>query len=184
MLGYYKHKDLDSEIFDSEGWFHTGDIGEMVEGRFLKITDRKKEMFKTSGGKYITPQIIENKLKESRFIEQVMVIGENEKFPAAFIVPAFAFIQQWCEKRKITYTTNEEMIKHPEIVKRIQEEIDLTNESFSQHERIKRIELLPHEWTIDHGELTPKLSLKRKIIMANNKKTYDKIYNEFHHNLI
>ena len=184
MLGYYKHPDLDAEVFDNEGWFHTGDIGEMVEGRFVKITDRKKEMFKTSGGKYVTPQLIENKLKESRFIEQVMVIGENEKFPAAFIVPAFTFIQQWCEKRKIPYTTNEEMIKNPEIIKRIQEEIDLTNQQFAQHERIKRVELLANEWSIDHGELTPKLSLKRKIILANNKKLYDKIYNEFHQNQI
>lgn len=184
MLGYYKHKDLDSDVFDNDGWFHTGDIGELVEGRFLKITDRKKEMFKTSGGKYVTPQLIENKLKESRFIEQAMVIGENEKFPAAFIVPAFVFLQQWCEKRKIPYTTNEEIIQNPEVIKRIQEEIDLTNENFSQHERIKRIELLPREWTIDQGELTPKLSLKRKIILANNKKVYDKIYNEFHQNQI
>ena len=181
MLGYYKHADLDKETIDGDGWFHTGDIGQLVEGRFLKITDRKKEMFKTSGGKYITPQIFENKLKESRFIEQAMVIGENEKFPSAFIVPAFAFLQQWCEKRKISYTTNEEMIKNEEVIKRIQEEIDLTNEEFSQHERIKRIELLPHEWTIDHGELTPKLSLKRKIIMANNKPLYDKIYSAHHH---
>lgn len=181
MLGYYKHPDLDKECIDEEGWFHTGDIGEIVEGRFLKITDRKKEMFKTSGGKYITPMYVENKLKESRFIEQVMVVGENEKFPAAFVVPAFVFLQQWCEKRKITYTTNEEMIQHPEIVKRIQEEIDIANQEFPQYEKIKRIELLPHEWTIDHGELTPKLSLKRKIIMANNKKLYDKIYSEHHH---
>lgn len=184
MLGYYKHKDLETEVFDADGWFHTGDIGELVEGRFLKITDRKKEMFKTSGGKYITPQLIENKLKESRFIEQVMVIGENEKFPAAFIVPSFSSIVQWCEKRKIPYTTNEDMIKHPDVLKRIQEEVDLTNASFAQHERIKRFELLPHEWTIDNGELTPKLSLKRKIIMAKNKAVYDKIYNEFHQNQI
>lgn len=181
MLGYYKHPELATECFDADGWFHTGDIGEMVEGQFLKITDRKKEMFKTSGGKYITPQIMENKLKESRFIEQAMVIGENEKFPAAFIVPAFTFIKQWCEKRKISFTTNEEMIRHPEVVKRIQEEIDNTNKEFSQYERIKKIELLPQEWSIDHGELTPKLSLKRKIILANNKALYDKIYSEYHH---
>lgn len=181
MSGYYKHQELQNEIIDSEGWFHTGDIGEMVDGEFLKITDRKKEMFKTSGGKYITPQYVENKLKESRFIEQVMVIGENEKFPAAFIVPSFVFLQQWCEKRKIAYTTNEEMIKHPEVIKRIQEELDLANEEFPQYEKIKRMELLPREWTIENGELTPKLSLKRKIILANNKVVYDKIYSEYHH---
>src|SRR5690606_4474374 len=124
MLGYYNHADLTKEVIDEDGWFHTGDIGTLVDGRFLKITDRKKEMFKTSGGKYITPQITENKLKASRFIEQAMVIGENEKFPAAFIVPAFIFLKQWCEKKDISYTTNEEMSRHPEVIKRIQEEKD------------------------------------------------------------
>jgi long-chain acyl-CoA synthetase len=176
MLGYYKQPELTKEVIDAEGFFHTGDIGIIDEDGFLKITDRKKEMFKTSGGKYITPQGIENKLKESRFIEQAMLIGENEKFPSAFIVPAFAFLKQWCEKRKINYTTNEEMIKHPEIVKRIHEEIDEVNKDLAQYEKIKRIELLSREWTIDHGEMTPKLSLKRKIILSANKTTYDKIY--------
>src|SRR6185369_17054631 len=112
MLGYFKQPELTKEVIDSDGWFHTGDIGVFEEGKFLKITDRKKEMFKTSGGKYITPQSIENKLKESRFIEQAMLIGENEKFPAAFIVPAFAFIKQWCEKRDIPFVSNEEIIKN------------------------------------------------------------------------
>jgi long-chain acyl-CoA synthetase len=176
MLGYYKQPGLTREVIDEDGWFHTGDIGMFEDGGFLKITDRKKEMFKTSGGKYITPQSIENKLKESRFIEQAMLIGENEKFPAALIVPAFAFLKQWCEKRKINYTTNEEMIKHPEIVKRIHEEINEVNKDLAQYEKIKKIELLPREWTIDQGEMTPKLSLKRKIILSANKPAYDKIY--------
>ncbi len=176
MLGYYKQPELTKEAIDADGWLHTGDIGVFEDGMFLKITDRKKEMFKTSGGKYITPQSIENKLKESRFIEQAMLIGENEKFPGAFIVPAFAFLKQWCEKRKINYTTNEEMIKHPEIIKRIREEIDEVNKDLAPYERIKKTELLPREWTIDHGEMTPKLSLKRKIILSANKPAYDKIY--------
>jgi long-chain acyl-CoA synthetase len=175
MLGYYKQPELTKEAIDAEGWFHTGDIG-TFDGRFLKITDRKKEMFKTSGGKYITPQVMENKLKESRFIEQAMVLGENEKFPSALIVPAFAFLKQWCEKREIPYTTNEEMIKNPEVIKRIQEEIDSANEDFAHHEMIKRIALVPREWTIDHGELTPKLSLKRKVILNGHKAVYDQIY--------
>jgi long-chain acyl-CoA synthetase len=176
MMGYYKQPELTKEAIDQEGWFHTGDIGIFEEGRFLKITDRKKEMFKTSGGKYITPQSIENKLKESRFIEQAMIIGENEKFPAAFIVPAFAFIKQWCEKRNIPFVSNEEIIKNEVVVKRIWEEIENTNAELAQYEKLKKIELFPHEWTIDKGELTPKLSLKRKVILAENKAAYDKIY--------
>jgi long-chain acyl-CoA synthetase len=176
MLGYYKQPELTREAIDEDGWFHTGDIGTFEEGKFLKITDRKKEMFKTSGGKYITPQAIENKLKESRFIEQAMVIGENEKFPSAFIVPSFANLKTWCEKNKIDYTTNDDMIKNPAVVKLLDEEVEKTNAGLAQYERLKRIELLPKEWTVDRGELTPKLSLKRKVIMKENKSRYDKIY--------
>ena len=176
MLGYYNLPELTKESFDADGWFHTGDIGVLVDGRFLKITDRKKEMFKTSGGKYITPQITENKLKESRFIEQAMVIGENEKFPSAFIVPSFAFLKTWCQKHNIPYTTNVEMINNEQIKNRIMEEVEHTNNGLAQYERIKKIELLPKEWSIDSGEMTPKMSLKRKIIMLDNKTAYDRIY--------
>lgn len=176
MLGYYKHPDLTKEVLDEEGWFQTGDIGVLEDGKFLKITDRKKEMFKTSGGKYITPQRIENKLKESRFIEQVMVIGENEKFPAVFIVPAFEFIKQWCAKRNIAYTTNADMINNTDVINRVWREVESANQELAQHEKIKKMKLLPKEWTIDNGELTPKLSLKRKVIMQANKKSYDEIY--------
>lgn len=176
MLGYYKHPDLTAEAIDAEGWFHTGDIGVLVDDRFLKITDRKKEMFKTSGGKYITPQIMENKLKESRFIEQAMVIGENEKFPAAFIVPAFAFLKEWCAKHNIAYTTNEEMVKSQAVIDRIMKEVNDTNKDLAQYEKIKKVELLAHEWSIEKGEMTPKLSLKRKVIMAANQAAYEKIY--------
>ncbi|HXU28494.1 MAG TPA: long-chain fatty acid--CoA ligase [Bacteroidia bacterium] len=177
MLGYYNHPDLTKETIDEEGWFHTGDIGIIEDGKFLKITDRKKEIFKTSGGKYITPQFIENKLKESRFIEQAMVIGENEKFPAAFVVPSFPFLKEWCVKHNITYTTNIEMVKNEEIVKRLMKEVDKTNESLANYERIKKIQLLPTEWSVERGEMTPKLSLKRKVIMAANKDAYNAIYN-------
>lgn len=176
MMGYYKQPELTKEAIDEDGWFHTGDIGVFDDGRFLRITDRKKEMFKTSGGKYITPQHIENKLKESRFIEQAMIIGENEKFPSAFIVPAFAFVKQWCEKRNIPYTSNEEIIKNETVRKRIMEEVEEANAELAQYEKLKRVELLPREWTVDHGELTPKLSLKRKVILAENKEAYDRIY--------
>ncbi len=176
MLGYYKHPELTRETIDAEGWFHTGDIGVFDDGKFLRITDRKKEMFKTSGGKYITPQSIENKLKESRFIEQAMVIGENEKFASAFIVPAFAFLKQWCEKRNVPFVSNEEIIKNAQVIERIKQEIESTNNELAQYEKLKKIELLPNEWTIEKGEMTPKLSLKRKVILAANKSTYDKIY--------
>ncbi|HXD94808.1 MAG TPA: long-chain fatty acid--CoA ligase [Bacteroidia bacterium] len=177
MLGYYNHPDLTKETIDEEGWFHTGDIGIIEDGKFLKITDRKKEIFKTSGGKYITPQFIENKLKESRFIEQAMVIGENEKFPAAFVVPSFPFLKEWCVKHNFTYTTNIEMVKNEEIVKRLMKEVDKTNESLAPYERIKKIQLLSAEWSVERGEMTPKLSLKRKVIMAANKEAYHAIYN-------
>ncbi len=176
MLGYYNLPELTKESFDADGWFHTGDIGVIVDGRFLKITDRKKEMFKTSGGKYITPQITENKLKESRFIEQAMVIGENEKFPSAFIVPSFTFLKTWCGKHNIQYTTNAEMINNEQIKNRIMGEVELTNNGLAQYEKIKKIELLPKEWSVESGEMTPKMSLKRKIIMLDNKAAYDRIY--------
>ncbi|HEY0031619.1 MAG TPA: long-chain fatty acid--CoA ligase [Bacteroidia bacterium] len=176
MLGYYNRPDATAEAIDSNGWFHTGDIGIMVENRFLKITDRKKEIFKTSGGKYIAPVMIENKLKESPFIEQVMVIGENQKYASALIVPAFTFLREYCKRKEIPYTSNEEIIKNPVIRARIMEEVEKVNKTLAQYESIKRPELLPREWSIDKNEMTPKLSLKRKVIMAANKDLIDKIY--------
>lgn len=177
MMGYYKRPDATAEVIDSEGWFHTGDIGILEENRYLKITDRKKEIFKTSGGKYIAPQMIENKLKESRFIEQAMVLGENQKYASALIVPAFVFIKDWCAKKGIHCPTNEELIKNPEVIARIKEEVDNANKSLAQYESIKKFELLPREWAIEQGEMTPKLSLKRKVIMEKNKALVDKMYN-------
>lgn len=178
MKGYFKRPDLTAEVIDKDGWFHTGDIGEFVENRFLKITDRKKEIFKTSGGKYIAPQMIENKMKESPFIEQVMVIGENQKFPAALIVPSFAHLKKWCELKNISFTSNEESIKNPEIISRIQEEVNTINESLGKTEQIKKFELLPKEWTMDSGELTATQKLKRKIILSNYAALITKIYSE------
>lgn len=176
MLGYYNRPDATAEAIDSEGWFHTGDIGVLEDNRFLKITDRKKEIFKTSGGKYIAPVMIENKLKESSFIEQVMVIGENEKYASALIVPSFSYLKEWCALHNIKYTTNEEMIKNEDVKKRIVLEVENLNEELAQYEKIKRPELLPREWSIDKNEMTPKLSLKRKVIMAANKDLIEKIY--------
>jgi long-chain acyl-CoA synthetase len=176
MMGYYKRPVATAEVLDNDGWFHTGDIGILEEGKYLKITDRKKEIFKTSGGKYIAPQPIENKLKESMFIEQVMVIGENQKFASALVVPAFTFIKDWCEKKGQSCSTNEELIMNPEVKKHIQEEIAKVNASLAQFESIKKFELLPREWSIEKGEMTPKLSLKRRVICESNKNLIEKIY--------
>jgi long-chain acyl-CoA synthetase len=178
MLGYYNRPDATAEVIDKDGYFHTGDIGTFVEGRFLKITDRKKEIFKTSGGKYIAPLMIENKLKESPFIEQVLVIGEGQKFASAFIVPAFVYLKEWCKKKGVTCTSNEEIIANEAVKKQFLEEVEKANAGLAQYERIKRAELLPREWTIERGEMTPKLSLKRKVILEQNKVLFSKIYSE------
>lgn len=176
MKGYYKReKETNEAIVD--GWFHTGDIGELVDNRFLKITDRKKEIFKTSGGKFIAPQIIENKLKESPFIEQVMVLGESQRFPAALIVPSFAYLKEWCQIKGIEYTNNQEMINNERIISKYGKEVELVNQKLSHHEMIKKFKLMPLEWTIDSGEMTPKLSLKRNLIAKNNESLIASIYN-------
>jgi long-chain acyl-CoA synthetase len=179
MLGYYNRPDLTAEVIDSEGWFHTGDIGMFEDGVYLKITDRKKEIFKTSGGKYIVPQATENKLKESRFIEQVMVIGDGQKFPAAFIVPAVVFITEWASRKGITLpTSREEICKNEVVIKRIQREVDGVNASLGNFEAIKKFALLSREWTVEGGELSPKLSLKRRVILSENQSAFNYIYSE------
>ena len=175
MLGYYNLVDKTTEVMEG-GWFHTGDIGKMVDGKFLKITDRKKEIFKTSGGKYIAPQVMENKFKESIFVEQVMVIGEGQKHPAAFIVPSFVTLHEWCRRHNIGYTSDSEMIKDYRVIKKFGEEVEKYNESFAGYEKVKKFELLPTVWGIDSGELTATLKLKRKPILAKYKEAYDKIY--------
>jgi len=166
MMGYYKQPELTAEVLDGNGWLKTGDIGTLEDGRFLKITDRKKEVFKTSGGKFVAPQPLENVFKESSFIEQIMVVGENQKFPAALIVPSFDALKAWCESNNIPYTTNEEMVQHPRILELLQAEIDSKNQTFGSWEQIKRFALLPREWDVNSGELTPTLKLKRKSIAS------------------
>jgi len=177
MMGYYKRPDLTAEVMTG-GWFHTGDIGEMVAGRFLKITDRKKEMFKTSGGKYVAPLAIESKLKESPYVEQIMIVGPERKFVGALIVPAFAYLQEWCKLHNVKAGTNEEMIRQPEVLAFYKEVVESYNKNFNHVEQIKRFELLPVEWTIDGGEMTPKLSLKRKVVTEKFGKLIEKIYGE------
>jgi len=178
MLGYYKDQEKTDEAL-KDGYFHTGDIGEIDSEGFLKITDRKKEMFKTSGGKYIAPQLIENAMKQSRFIEQIMVIGEGEKMPAAFIQPNFEFVKEWAKLHKVTLgSSNEEIVKNEQVVKRIDNEIEEINKKFGHWEQIKRFELTPDVWSIDGGQLTPTLKLKRKIIKEIYKDLYAKIYGQ------
>ncbi|KAF2517050.1 AMP-dependent synthetase/ligase [Flavobacterium foetidum] len=176
MLGYYKDPEKTAEAIQ-DGYFHTGDIGEIDSEGFLKITDRKKEMFKTSGGKYIAPQMTENAMKQSRFIEQIMVVGEGEKMPSAFIQPNFEFVKEWAKIHKINIgTSTEEISKNPDVIKRIDEEVEAINKKFGHWEQIKRFELTPDVWSIDGGQLTPTLKLKRKIIKEIYKDLYAKIY--------
>jgi long-chain acyl-CoA synthetase len=165
MVGYYKEPELTREVIDEEGWLHTGDIGVMLENRYLKITDRKKEMFKLSSGKYIAPQVIENKLKESNFIEQVMVIGENQKFASAIISPDFNFLHNWAMRHAIEFRDNEELIQIPELIARYQRVVNEMNRQLGQTEQIKRFRLVKEEWSLNTGELSPTLKLKRKFLV-------------------
>lgn len=176
MLGYYKRPDLSAAVIDKDGYLHTGDIGEMVDGQYLRITDRKKEIFKTAGGKYVAPQVLENKFKESPYIEQMIVVGENERFPAALILPNFPALSAWCVRSGIPYSTNEDMVKDKRVIAKIQSVVDHFNKDFGHWEQIKKFELLTADWTIDGGELTPKLSLKRKVILNKYKEQVDRIY--------
>ncbi|MBK9420237.1 MAG: long-chain fatty acid--CoA ligase [Flavobacteriales bacterium] len=178
MMGYYKEPGLTSEVLDPDGWFHTGDIGELDSDNFLKITDRKKEMFKTSGGKYVAPQVIENKLRASRFIEQAMVVGENRKFPAVMVLPSFAFLKDWCTLKDIPFTSREEVLKDPRVVARIQQEVDEVNVGLGHWEQVKKVALLHEDWTVEGGEFTPSMKLRRKPILAKYASAMVWIYGE------
>ncbi len=175
MMGYYKRPDLTEDVI-KEGWLHTGDIGVLVNKNFLKITDRKKEIFKTSGGKYVAPQPIENKMVESNWIEQIMVVGADQKFPAALIVPAFHIIKDWCRQNNIQAATADDIIRNEKVLERFKNIVEEFNQNFSHVEQIKKFELLPHEWSIEGGELTPTLKLKRKIIMEKYRDAIERIY--------
>ncbi|MGN6435445.1 MAG: AMP-dependent synthetase/ligase [Agriterribacter sp.] len=175
MVGYYKRPDLTAEAI-IDGWLHTGDIGIFEDNKFLKITDRKKELFKTSGGKYVAPSAIENKLKESRFIEQIIVLGAGEKFVSALIVPSFVNLKDWSAKNGVTANSNEELVKDPKVIAYYKEIVEGFNAGFNHVEQIKKFELLPREWNVESGEVTPKLSLKRKVIMEKYKDAVERIY--------
>ncbi len=176
MMGYYKRPELTSETIVN-GWLLTGDIGVFEDNKFLKITDRKKELFKTSGGKYVAPQPIENKMKESTLIEQIMIIGAEQKYVGALIVPSIPNIKEWMKTQNIPFTNNEEAVKKPEVRHLFKELIESFNQNFNHVEQVKKFELLPDEWTIESGELTPTLKLKRKVIQEKYAAIIDRIYN-------
>jgi long-chain acyl-CoA synthetase len=176
MKGYYKNPEQTAEAIDKDGWLHTGDVGVLVENKYLKITDRKKEMFKLSSGKYIAPQIIENKFKESFFIEQLMVIGENEKFASALISPNFPFLHNWCSLHGIKYRDNTDLILHPKVIERYQREVNEMNILLGQTEHIKRFRLVSEEWSLQTGELSPTLKLKRRYLQERYRHVIVEIY--------
>lgn len=177
MQGYYKAPELTAEAIDEEGWFHTGDIGNIEPEGQIKITGRKKEMFKTAFGKYVVPTIVENKFAEDPMIDNIMVVGENKQFAAALIVPEFGDLRSWCANKGIKYTTNEEMIKHPEVLKKFKKIVDKYNKFFGDTEQVKRYLLIGYEWSIATGELTPTLKLKRAYITEKYKETIEQLFN-------
>jgi long-chain acyl-CoA synthetase len=181
MLGYYKRPDRTREVIDEEGWFHTGDMGALEEGQYLKITDRKKEIFKTSTGKYIAPQVIEQRLKESPFIEQIIVVGENRKYAAALIIPNFEHVKNWCAVKRISFSSHEQMIKNPVLIRRIQKEVDHFNQDLGQTEKIKKFCLLADEWSVETGELSPTLKLRRKFIQEKYTQEINDTYHSSEH---
>lgn len=176
MMGYYKLPEITKEVIDAEGWFHTGDIGHLVDNKYVKITDRKKEIFKTSGGKFIAPQSLENKLKESPFIENAFVIGESQAFPSAIIVPNFEHIRNWSKIKGHPLNTNNEIANDANVLKRIQQEVNEINKTLDKTEQIKKIALIDHDWSVDTGELSPTLKLKRKVLHINYKELIGELY--------
>ncbi|WP_421806957.1 AMP-dependent synthetase/ligase [Flagellimonas sp.] len=175
MMGYYKDPEKTAEVMTGE-YFHTGDIGEIDTEGFLRITDRKKEMFKTSGGKYVAPQLLENRFKQSRFIEQIMVVGEGEKMPAALIQPNFDFVREWAKRHKLELGSNDDIVKNEKVIERFQEEVDWANQEFAKWEKVKQFRLTPDVWTVEDGHLTPTMKLKRKPI----KEMYLELYNDIY----
>ncbi len=176
MKGYYKDPEKTKQAIDKEGWFHTGDIGELDDQRMLRITDRKKEIFKLSGGKYVAPQQVENIFKESMFIEQIMVIGENEKHTAALIVPDFVFLRNWCKIHHVKVSEIEEMIVHPKIIERYEREVEKYNKDLDKVMKVKKFKLVGDNWLPENGMLSPTQKLKRKVILKKYKNLVDEIY--------
>ncbi len=178
MMGYYKAPELTKEVIDNEGWLHTGDVGIIEPRGQLRITDRKKVIFKTSFGKYIHPQVLENAFKESPFIDQIMVIGENQPTPAAIVVPDFNHLRSWCETKNIPYTTNTDMIDVPGIRKRIEKEINHYNKRFGKYERLSRFEILDHEWSVETGQLSATLKLRKTHLLNTYADVVERLYHK------
>ncbi len=178
MLGYFKNPELTKQVFDKDGWFHTGDIGYMDKNKFLMVTDRKKEIFKLSSGKFIAPQMIENKIKELNCIDQIMVIGEHEKFASALISPNFTYINDWCDQNDLKYNSNEEIIQIPEVYSLMQHDIKDFNKKVAKAEQILKFKLIADEWTPASGELSPTLKLKRKFIAEKYRDLIEQIYSK------
>ncbi|MBW6490433.1 MAG: long-chain fatty acid--CoA ligase [Lentimicrobium sp.] len=176
MLGYFKDEEMTKSVIDEDGWFHTGDIGLFEPEGQLRITGRKKEIFKTSLGKYIAPELLENKVKESPFIDNIIVVGENQKFAAALVVPDFNHLKSYCNIKQIKYTTDEEIITVPQIKQRLMKVIDQFNKNFGSTEQIKRVEFMSKEWSTGSGELTPTLKLKRAFIVKKYQEKIDKLF--------
>lgn len=176
MKGYFKAQEMTSEVIDADGWFHTGDVGVIEKSGHLRITGRIKEIFKTSMGKYISPALIENRFKESPFIDGIMVIGENQKFATALIVPNFEHLRSWCRIKGIPYSTDSDMISHKDVLLRLRKEVDTYNAYFGDYEKIKKFELTDHEWAVQSGELTANLKLKRSFIMSKYMDKIDRLY--------
>ena len=176
MMGYLNRPEKTAEVIDADGWFHTGDIGVIEDGKFLRITDRKKEIFKTSGGKYIAPQPIEQRMKESPFIEHIMVVGENRNCAAALIIPNFEYLRNWCEVKDIEFVSRDKAVRTPEIIRRIRREVERFNQDLDQTEQIKKFRLISDEWTTDSGEISPTLKLRRKFIIEKYSKVIEETY--------
>jgi long-chain acyl-CoA synthetase len=176
MMGYYKEPQLTSEVIDADGWFHTGDVGMLDEGKFLKITDRKKEIFKLSGGKYIAPQLIENKLKESVLIDQAIVIGSNEKFASALISPNFVYLHECCNENEILFKDNADLVSQAKVQAMFQAEVKEVNKTLGQHEEIKRFRLVADTWSAQSGELSQTLKLKRNVIEQKYAEVIEEIF--------
>lgn len=182
MMGYLNRPEKTDEVIDPEGWFHTGDIGVMEDGKFLKITDRKKEIFKTSSGKYIAPQPIEQRVRESPFIEQIIVVGENRNYTAALIIPNFEYLKNWCTVKHIAFGSKEKAVQNPRIIKRIKVELDRFNHDLGQTEKIKKFRLLAAGWSLESGELSPTLKLRRKFILEKYAELIEETYRSSEYN--
>ena len=182
MMGYYNRPERTSEVIDDEGWFHTGDLGVLEDGKYLRITDRKKEIFKTSTGKYIAPQVIEQKFRESPFIEHIIVIGENRKYTAALIVPNMEYLSGWCKVKEISFISPEKAIRNTKIIKRFREEVERFNLELGQTEKIKKFRLLPGDWSVDSGEFSPTLKLRRKFIQEKYARLIEDTYRSKEYN--